>query len=186
MSEELKIDPKDTREEVYEVPINPPKDPPGGFPPLKDFTPGKKYVIFKEVTNNGLPREIGVLYMVKDDKGVVRSISHHYFNPPPKMDPKFGTSDEPVVNVRLLHDELEEKNKLTDSGIPDIVFDFHQLLRDREDFKTLCGVTSRRKLSLVAVNTMAAKVRALSKLAGEMSKELNSMMFELQDVEEDE
>ena len=62
MSEELKVDPKDTREEVYEVPINPPKDPPGGFPPLKDFTPGKKYVIFKEVTNNGLPREIGVLY----------------------------------------------------------------------------------------------------------------------------
>ena len=38
MSEELKIDPKDTREEVYEVPINPPKDPPGGFPPLKDFS----------------------------------------------------------------------------------------------------------------------------------------------------
>jgi hypothetical protein len=184
---ELTVDPKFAREEIYEVPTNPPHDEPGGFPLIKGFTPGKKYTITKEILDYNLPREIGVLYMVKDDQGEIKKVPHHYFSPLPKMDPKFQSEfKEPVVNVRELHDDLKEKNQLTSSGIPDVIFDFYKLLREVEVYKSLCGVKPRRQLSLVAIDKMQAKVRMLCKLADEMTQELGSMRFELSTGKEEE
>lgn len=156
------------REEIYEPLDN---------NTLKSFTPGKAYKIINEI----MPSSLGspVLYIVQDDNGEIRRIPHNYFALGFKESSsiqKLITEDPCVINVRDEHEKLEQ---LYSSGMPELVWEWYDKLKEMEEWKSLAGVKQRKKVSLVALDHIEDKITILLEAAQDIAHELASMRFEL-------
>ena len=161
------------RKEVFES---------NGFQKIDGFTPGNQYKITGETLKPYNNTAFGqVMYETVDNYGKNRQIPHYYFNPVYKECKSIKDLEVPgmMVFVQEEHERAKEKNQLTSSGIPDIVWNLHEKLKEAEEWKQLAGVKQRARLSLVAIDNMQSKVSKLVKLAEGIADELQSMRWEL-------
>ena len=158
------------RDEVYT---------PGDYPNIKGFTAGKTYVILNEIIPDTGKYTLPVQYLVTDDNGRRRQVDHYYFIPLKKEIP-YVYEENDVEDVREIH---KKYGKVGSSGIPDIIWNWHEMLKDAEEWKFLAGVKNRKQLSIVALNNIEDKVNVLLKAAEEIVNELDSMKYEIKGKE---
>ena len=141
--------------------------------PLDGFTAGKRYKVLNEVVKG-----MDVIYSVIDDAGELRHIPHSYFNPPIRI-LSADFEKVPMIDLRGFHEDLRKDGQLTDCGIPQIVWNFHEMLKQAEDFKHLCGVKHRRQMSLVALDNLSGQISILIRAAEAIQNELDTLKFEI-------
>jgi len=164
-----------SREEVFEA---------SSYGRVDGFTSGKKYTILNEIHSQSINKSGWfpvVYYVVKDNEGNERKVPHYFFNPVYKESKSIKDLEVPMPLIRLReeHEKLAKENKLGPSGMPDIVWNLHEKLKETEGWKQLAGVKQRMTLSLVSIDKMQDKVARLLHVAEEIADELDSMKYQL-------